>query len=265
MFDIKVHHQLEKFALETRKKIEKAAQKACKATANSIIKITLPNNYSTSKNSKNAKSTVNKGVKALKERIKNDIMGDGVVGSGIRSGIRLNDGMPKPHSVKGKSSAPFMILLNKERSRKSSLPPPTNSSDELYEHIKKHSYLRKKKNVAKRFFDHNAPLMWVKSKSVVTKAVSKFVARAGNLLSGWKKLAETTNINALDGLLKNSELDSNGDAEINNKDGIVKLEASNETVNKAVADYQQNVVDGRIEKEFEYHLTNEISHINFNK
>lgn len=270
MFDITIKSSLEKFVDLYLKELTSASRQAVKATANDAIKVTLPNtlnNVDKNKPASKQKSTYNKNLKALKDRIKKDIIGDGIEGSGIPTAIPAADGNPIPSSIRGIAYMPYMLLAKPKGSKRRTKIRPrltANNADDLIQHIKRHTHLKSKK-VTYRQRNNSTPIMWITKPSIAKQAASQMQLKAGNLLSGWSALAEKAaenSTNMLSGLLSKQQVGKKGSATITSTPGETSILAYNDEVNEKKQGYQQQVVDSTLSNSFKYHLQNAIDRIN---
>ena len=270
MFDISIKSSLKKFVDLYLKELLSASRQAVKATANDAIKVTLPNtlnNVDKNKPASKQRSTYNKNLRALKDRIKKDIIGDGIEGSGIPTAIPAADGNPIPNSIRGIAYMPYMLLGKAKGSKRRTKIRPkltANNAEELIHHIKKHTELKSKK-ITYRQRKPSSPIMWITKPSIAKQAATQMQLKAGDLLSGWSALAEKTaenSNNILSGLLSKQQVGKKGSAEITTTPGETSILAYNDEVNEAKQKYQQQVVDSTLSNSFKYHLQNAIDRIN---
>lgn len=270
MFDITVKSSLKKFVNLYLDSLTKASKQAVKATANDAIKVTLPNtlnNVDKNKPASKQKGTYRKNIKALKDRIKKDIIGDGIEGSGIPTAIPAADGNPIPKSIRGIAYMPYMLLAKSKGSKRRVKRRPrlmANSAQDLVEHIKQYSFLKSKKLTYRQRRAHS-PIMWISKPSIAKQAASLLQLRAGNTLSGWSALAakaSENNNNILSGLLSKQQVGNQGSASIQTTPGETSITAYNDEVSKHKQGYQQQVVDSTLAGSFKYHLQNAIDRIN---
>lgn len=270
MFDISVKSSLKKFVDLYLNELTSASRQAVKATANDAIKVTLPNtlnNVDKNKPASKQRSTYNKNIKALKDRIKKDIIGDGVEGSGIPTAIPAADGNPIPSSIRGIAYMPYMLLGKPKGSKRRTKIRPrliANNADDLIQHIKRHTHLKSKK-VTYRQRNSSTPIMWITKPSIAKQAAAQLQLKAGDLLSGWSALAEKAaenSTNMLSGLLSKQQVGKKGSATITSTPGETSILAYNDEVNEKKQSYQQQVVDATLSNSFKYHLQNAIDRIN---
>ena len=119
--------------------MNRACMQAVKATSNDVIKWTLPNTPdNTAKNvpASRQRSTYRQNIKALRQRITGDIVGDSVT-----SAIPSARGNPIPRTIKGDGNMPYMLIdkgkgKRKKKKRKIALRI-AKTPQELLEYIKK--------------------------------------------------------------------------------------------------------------------------------
>jgi hypothetical protein len=272
MFDVEVESAFKEFSKLYADALVKASKQAVKATANDAIKITLPNtldNIDKSKPASKQKGVFNKNLAKLKDRIKKDIIGNGMEGDGIPTAIPNAHGEPIPQSIRGIAYMPFMLVAKpKGKKRRMKLNKVNglvaDSAKALFEHLRKYTYLRAKK-LTFRQRRKNAPIMWLTKASTAKDVVKMFQARAGNLLSGWAALSDKASeggSNILNDILKGQQVDREGTADIESTPGKTSIVAYNDSVPTFKQSYQQQVVDSTLAKSFEYHLNNAIKNIN---
>lgn len=274
MINVTLKSALDEFNRLLNQALEKASQQAVKATANDVIKITLPNTLNNTDKSKPAsklKGKFKENIKALKERISQNIIGDGIEGSGIPTAIPAADGQPIPNSIRGIAYMPYFLVAKPKGSKrrykvKKTKGKVAKTSEELLNHIKKNTTLETGKQ-AFRKRKKGAEIMWI-TKPATAKGVAKMLQeRAGNLLSGWTALANKaaeTEGNILNGVLDKQRVDRKGSANIKNENGKVTFQATNSEVGNEQQSYQQGVIDKSIPSSFQYHLQNAIDRINMN-
>ncbi len=273
MFDVTIESSLDKFQMLYKQALEKASKQAVKATANDAIKVTLPNNLNNIDKSKPAskqKGTFSKNIKALKNRIKQDIIGNGIEGQGIPSAIPAANGEPIPNSIRGVAYMPYFLVAKPKNAKRRYKVSKTrakiaNSPQELVQFLKKTTHLKSKKVTYRH--RNSASVIWITKASVAKQAAGELQKRAGNLLSGWTQLANKAaenNENLLSGLLNGQNVDCTGSASIKIGKGKVSILGYNDEVPEFKSRYQQQVVDSTLPKSFQYHLQNAINNINFN-
>lgn len=274
MFEVTIESALDTFTRLYKAELVKAAKQAVKATANDAIKVTLPNtlnNVDKKKPASKQKGTYSKNIKKLKDRIKGDIIGNGVEGQGIPSAIPSHDGQPIPSSIKGIAYMPYFLVAKPKGSKRRFKVQKTkakvaNSVQDLLAHLKRNTHL-KSKRVTSRVRNKNASIIWITKASVAKQAAGELMKRAGNILSGWASLANKAageDGNILAGLLGNQNVDRKGSATIKTTAGETSILAYNDSVPEYKASYQQSVVDSTLPKSFQYHLQNAIDRINVN-
>lgn len=272
MFNLKLKSSLDKFKELFKEALQKAVDIAVKATANDVIKVTLPNtlnNVPQGVPASKLKGTFKNNLKMLKQRITSNIIGNGMEGGGIPTGVPGANGNPIPSTVKGKSYMPFMLAAKRSGSgRRIDLTKAkaklriASSVQDFINHLKKTTYLSGS-GVAYRRRKKGSEMMWITKPAIAKGAAKELSLRAGNLLSGWSALAAKTGNTTLGGLISSQKVDSQGSADLQ-KGTVTKLKATNKEVNSKVASYQQRVVDSSMGKSFKYHLQNAINRINFN-
>lgn len=273
MFDVTVESSLGKFQKLYKEALVKASKQAVKATANDAIKVTLPNNLNNidkSKPSSKQKGTFSKNIKALKNRIKQDIIGNGIEGQGIPTAIPAANGEPIPNSIRGIAYMPYFLVAKPKGSKRRFKIAKTkakiaNTQQDFIQFLKKTTHLKSKKVTYRH--RNSASVIWITKASVAKQAATQLQKRAGNLLSGWTQLAmkaAENNENLLSGLLNGQNVDRTGSASIKIGKGKVSILAYNDEVPEFKSRYQQQVVDSTLPKSFQYHLQNAINNINFN-
>lgn len=216
MINIKVKNDASYLIKRYKKGFRFVRAKALQACVNEVIKYTLPSNQHSKGTAKqmangfdyNKQSaskiggTIKRNIKALQNRIKRDILGDG---------NNLPMAYPTPKTgkiIKGTlegqiTSGAFVILKprtknktkvvngkkrTKQRKNAKKYALPNNYTDNaktLIEHIKKNTYLKGGNKTAKRLIRRGTKLMWVKNAKVAKDAALNFIYMGGYLLSGW--------------------------------------------------------------------------------
>lgn len=274
MIGVTIESALEEFNRLLQEALTQASKQALKATANDVVKITLPNtlkNTSKDKPASKQKSTFSKNLKALKGRIKENIVGDGMEGSGIPTAIPNADGEPIPNSIRGIPYMPYFLVAKPKGAKRRYKVAKTRAkvvttSQELLAHIKKNTELKSEK-ITFRQRKQGSSIVWITKPSIAKQAAAMLQKRAGNLLSGWSALANKaaeSEGNILNGVLGSQEVDRKGSANIKVGDGETTFKASNDEVGTNQQHYQQSVIDRSIPSSFQYHLQNAINRINMN-
>lgn len=274
MFDVTIDSAIDEFNRLLQEALTNASTQAIKATANDVIKLTLPNNLSNTDKNKPAskqKGTFSKNIKALKQRIRSNILGDNTEGSGIPTAIPSPKGNPLKKSIKGKQYMPFMLVAKPKGSKRRVKVNPTrlkiaNSGQELLTHIKNNTKLENN-GITFRRRNKGSEIMWITKPSIARQASALLEKRAGNLLSGWTALANRaaqSEGNILSGILGAQTVGKSGSANITIANGKIQFKATNNEVDDKVQSYQQSIVDENIPKTLKYHLENAINHINMN-
>lgn len=274
MFDVTIDSAIDEFNRLLQEALTNASTQAIKATANDVIKLTLPNNLSNTDKNKPAskqKGTFSKNIKALKQRIRSNILGDNTEGSGIPTAIPSPKGNPLKKSIKGKQYMPFMLVAKPKGSKRRVKVNPTrlkmaSSGQELLAHIKNNTKLENN-GITFRRRNKGSSIMWITKPSIARQASALLEKRAGNLLSGWTALANRaaqSEGNILSGILGAQTVGKSGSANITIANGKIQFKATNNEVDDKVQSYQQSIVDENIPKTLKYHLENAINHINMN-
>lgn len=267
---IRVKNDVHKFLKLYDEELVKASQMAIKATANEILKYTLPNtpnNVDNSLSASKSKAAMKKNIKNLQARIRKNI-----TGKKIPSGIPTKNGIIIRGSCNAPTHLPY-IVKRKGKSKKYQVQPPlyTSSPQELVKHLEANTIINANKT-ADRKRKKGAKFIWVESTQVVKEAANILALRAGNLLSGWQTLLNR--VAALRGdesnLLKqvlpaNATVSNKGSGSLITNADKSSIRASNDEVEPQTQGYQQRVVDSNIKKNFRKHLKNYIERINSNK
>lgn len=250
------------------KELVKASQAAIKATANEVIKYTLPNTPKNVDNKKSAsKSTkeIKQNIANLQKRIKANI-----TGKKIPQALPTKTGI----IIKGTCTAPTHLpYVVKRKNKKNQIIPTlyTSSPQELVKHLEENTVINSDKTASRRS-KKGARFMWVDSTKTVNAAASILAKRAGNLLSGWNALLNR--INAMKGdstsllssvLPATATVGKKGSSSVTATTSKSTVKASNDEVEAATQGYQQRVVDKGIQYNFNKHLKNYISRINTKK
>lgn len=274
MLDISIESALDEYAKLIQQALEKASKQAVKATANDVVKITLPNTLNNTDKSKPAskqKGTFSKNIKALKQRIKQNIIGNGIEGQGIPTSVPSAKGNPLKAKTKGKIYMPYVLIAKPKGSKrrikiKGDSVKTEMTAKGLADYIQRNTDLVSDK-ITYRKKKKGSEIFWITKSSIAKQAAGLLQQRAGNLLSGWTALANRaaeSEGNILNGLLGSQRVDRDGSATIKTDNGKVVLDATNREVGDKVKSYQQNVIDRSIPNSMKYHLENAIKHINFN-
>lgn len=270
---IGINSQLKKSLDEFNKQfceaIEDASLRAVKATANDVIKLTLPNgldNVNKNKPASKQKGVFKTNVKRLEARIKENIMGKGIEGEdGMATAVPSAEGNPIKKTIKGKSYYGIFLLAKPKGSKRrikatGQRVKYANSYQEVINFIKRNSKLVRKKVAYRQ--RTGSEVIWIKKPSLLKQAATQMGKRAGNLLSGWAALTQKVDNNTLS-ILSAQNVDKAGSAKISVKNGQVQFKASNDESHPAISSYQQRMVDSNIPKMLKYHLENNIKHINW--
>lgn len=266
----RLRQSLREFSEETVKALEKASAQAVKATANDVIKLTLPNtlsNVDTSKPASKQKGVFKTNVKRLQQRIKENIMGKGIEGDdGIATAIPSPEGKPLKKTIKGKSYLGIFLTAKPKGSKrrfkiKNQNINVADSVPALISFIRANSELVRKKVAFRRRKGKN--VIWITKASTIKQAATQLSKRAGNLLSGWSQLATKTESNMMT-ILSAQTVDRGGSASISTSNGKVTFKATNDESHASVSSYQQRMVDSNVPRSFKYHLENAIKNINWN-
>ena len=270
---IGINSQLKKSLDEFNKQfceaIEDASLRAVKATANDVIKLTLPNgldNVNKDKPASKQKGVFKTNVKRLEARIRENIMGKGIEGEdGMATAVPSADGKPLKKTIKGKSYYGIFLLAKPKGSKRrikatGQKVKYANSYQEVINFIKKNSKLIRKKVAYRQ--RTGSEVIWIKKPSLLKQAATQMGKRAGNLLSGWAALTQKVDNDTLS-ILSAQNVDKAGSAKISVKNGQVQFKASNDESNPSISSYQQRMVDSNIPKTLKYHLENNINRINW--
>lgn len=249
--------------------IEDASLRAVKATANDVIKLTLPNgldNVNKDKPASKQKGVFKANVKRLEARIRENIMGRGIEGEdGMATAVPSAEGKPIKKTIKGKSYYGIFLLAKPKGSKRrikatGQKVKYANSYQEVINFIKKNSKLIRKKVAYRQ--RTGSEVIWIKKPSLLKQAATQMGKRAGNLLSGWAALTQKVDNDTLS-ILSAQNVDKAGSAKISVKNGQVQFKASNDESHPAISSYQQRMVDSNIPKTLKYHLENNINRINW--
>lgn len=270
---IGINSQLKKSLDEFNKQfceaIEDASLRAVKATANDVIKLTLPNgldNVNKDKPASKQKGVFKANVKRLEARIRENIMGKGIEGEdGMATAVPSANGKPVKKTIKGKSYYGIFLLAKPKGSKRrikatGQRVKYANSYQEVINFIKKNSKLIRKKVAYRQ--RTGSEVIWIKKPSLLKQAATQMGKRAGNLLSGWAALTQKVDNDTLS-ILSAQNVDKAGSAKISVKNGQVQFKASNDESHPAISSYQQRMVDSNIPKTLKYHLENNINRINW--
>lgn len=267
---IRVKNDIHKFLKLYDEELTKAAQMAIKATANELVKYTLPstpNNVNNELSASKSVGQIKKNIKNLQQRIRKNI-----------TGKKIPTAIPTKHGiiVRGSANAPThlpYVVKRKGKSKKYQVQPPlyTSSPQELVKHIEQNSVINAQKT-ANRKRKKGASFMWVDSSQTVRAAADILAKRAGNLLSGWHTLM--MRVAALKGdesnlvkkvLPQDATVSYDGSASLITTPDKSSIRATNNAVEQPVQGYQQRVVDANIKENFRKHLKNYIERINTSK
>lgn len=260
---------LDEFNKQFCEAIEDASLRAVKATANDVIKLTLPNgldNVNKDKPASKQKGVFKANVKRLEARIRENIMGRGIEGEdGMATAVPSADGKPLKKTIKGKSYYGIFLLAKPKGSKRrikatGQKVKYANSYQEVINFIKKNSKLIRKKVAYRQ--RTGSEVIWIKKPSLLKQAATQMGKRAGNLLSGWAALTQKVDNDTLS-ILSAQNVDKAGSAKISVKNGQVQFKASNDESHPAISSYQQRMVDSNIPKTLKYHLENNINRINW--
>lgn len=267
---IRVKNDVHKFIKLYDEELVKASQSAIKATANEVLKYTLPNtpnNVDNKLSASKSKGAMKKNIKNLQKRIRQNI-----TGKKIPSAIPAKTGA----IIKGTCTAPThlpYVVKRKGKSKKYQVQPPlfTSNPSELVKYLEDNTVIDAKKT-ANRRRKKGSRFIWVDSPQTVRAAAEILAKRAGNLLSGWQTLLNR--VAALKGdesnLLRqimpaDATVSSKGSGSLITTPDKSSIRASNNAVEPATQGYQQRVVDQNIKKNFRKHLQNFIERINTSK
>lgn len=267
---IRVKNQVHKFIRLYNQELINASQMAIKATANEVLKYTLPNtptNVNNKLSASKSKTQLKKNIRNLQQRIINNI-----VGKQIPQAIPTKNGIIVRGSCTAPTHLPY-VVKKKGRSKKYKVDPPlyTSSPQELVKHLEQNTVIEAKKT-ADRKRKSKARFMWVDSPKTVKAAAEILSKRAGNLLSGWQTLLDR--VAALKGdeshllgqiMPKDATVSNKGSGSLITTPDRCSIRAVNRSVDSATQGYQQRVVDKNIKTNFKKHLKNYIEHINSSK
>ena len=265
----KLKKSLDEFNKQFCEAIEDASLHAVKATANDVIKLTLPNgldNVNKDKPASKQKGVFKANVKRLEARIRENIMGKGIEGEdGMATAVPSANGKPVKKTIKGKSYYGIFLLAKPKGSKRrikatGQKVKYANSYQEVINFIKKNSKLIRKKVAYRQ--RTGSEVIWIKKPSLLKQAATQMGKRAGNLLSGWAALTQKVDNDTLS-ILSAQNVDKAGSAKISVKNGQVQFKASNDESHPAISSYQQRMVDSNIPKTLKYHLENNINRINW--
>lgn len=273
MISVNTHlkESLKEFERAFAQTLENASKQALKATANDVIKVTLPNNLknvNTSKPASKQKGVFKANVKRLKDRIKENIMGSGIEGEdGMATAVPSADGNPLKDTIKGKSYyGIFLVAKQNGKNRRIKVNKTklkiANSAQALVQFIKQNSKIMRKKVAYRQ--RTSKEIIWITKPSVLKQAAEIISKKAGSLLSGWSSLAKKTESNLLT-ILNGQDVTNNGTAKISTKEGKVVFQAVNNESHAAINSYQQRMVNSNIPRTFKYHMENALKNINWNK
>lgn len=260
---------LDEFNKQFCEAIEDASLRAVKATANDVIKLTLPNgldNVNKDKPASKQKGVFKANVKRLEARIRENIIGKGIEGEdGMATAVPSADGKPLKKTIKGKSYYGIFLLAKPKGSKRrikatGQKVKYANSYQEVIDFIKRNSKLIRKKVAYRQ--RTGSEVIWIKKPSLLKQAATQMGKRAGNLLSGWAALTQKVENDTLS-ILSAQNVDKAGSAKISVKNGQVQFKASNDESHPAISSYQQRMVDSNIPKTLKYHLENNINRINW--
>lgn len=267
---IRVKNDVHKFLKLYDQELIKASQMAIKATANEVLKYTLPstpNNVDNKASASKSVGGIKKNISNLRKRIVANI-----IGKKIPSAIPTKNGIIVRGSCTAPTHLPY-VVKRKGKSKKFQAQPPlyTSNPEELVKHIEQNSIIDAKRT-ADRKRKKGSKFMWVDSPKTVRAAATILSKRAGNLLSGWQTLLDR--VAALKGedsnllskvLPSDATVGSKGSGSLIVTSDKSSIRATNNAVEPATQGYQQRVVDKNIKVNFRKHLRNYIEHINTKK
>lgn len=266
----KLKDSLNEFQRQFSAALINASKQAVKATANDVIKLTLPNtieNVDKEKPASKQKGVFKSNVKRLQERIKENIMGKGIEGEdGMATAIPTADGKPVKKSIKGKSYfGIFLVAKPKGSKRRKKITNKkvkiASTEHDIISFLKRNSKIARKKVAFRK--RTGSEIIWITKPATLKKAAATMAKRAGNLLSGWSALTAKAGTDTLS-ILSSQNVNREGSADISIKNGLVQFKASNDESHDAVSGYQQRMVDSNVPRSFKYHLENAVKNINFN-
>lgn len=260
--DIKVKSEgLQRFFTVYDDYLKGAIEKGLKATANRVFSHTLPNRQF--ENIRASKALNKKGINALKDRIKTNIVGNGKVGQGIATAHQDKKGRPIKETVDGNVGVGLYVrkTAKTKRGRKDYASRPVEKSPQgVLSYIQKNTKIEDKKGVARRIKTRKGVFMFA-TRSAIIGAVKMLQKRAGQLLSGWSRLAAITQNTKLSAILSGQTVDGSGDATMTTNDTGVKMSARDNAVATAKESYQQKIIDDKLPEWVSYLVENEIKHI----
>lgn len=244
--------------------IKEASAKALKGVTNRVLAVTLPNVNNPSERKAPSKSIKKGPLNALKKRIKYNIIGDGREGSGLRAGTPIATGSYDPDKVEGRSYMPFIVVkTTKGRKKKGHKEPQLkgliNSPTALVSHILANTRLTMKNNKAIRVIRKGATVVWT-TKAVAKQAADILAARAGNMLSGWTRLATQSGSAALSNLLGSQKTSNRGEAVLKTTGEKIRLIASNAEVPPHKSGYMSAMIDRNLARWVTWSIENELQY-----
>lgn len=249
---IKEHARLQK----------EARRKALAAVSNRTLRVTLPHSVAKlTKGTPPSKGLNQTALRKQKSRIRQDILGDNKLGSGIRTATPTGAGGFVPDSFKGYSSMPFVVYSQKGRKKRTGQPLRglITSGSELVRHIRVYSFLYWKKGVAHRRVKPGYKLIWTTLKAA-RAAAAQLAEGFGYLMSGWHALARLSQSAGFGKVVaKRTRAHGSSSASLKNDGDILDLTAYNNALphNKKAQQYQLRVVEEFIPDAFQRALDNE--------
>lgn len=260
--DIKVKSEgLHRFFKVYDEYLKKAIEKGMKATANRVFSHTLPNRQF--ENIRASKALNKKGINALKDRIKTNIVGNGKVGQGIATAHQGYNGKPIRETVDGNVGVGLYVrktATTKQGRKHYAKFPVERSPQGVLSYIKTNTEIKDKNGTARRVKTKKGVFLFA-TRSAIMGAVKMLQKRAGQLLSGWSRLANLTQNTKLAGILSGQNVDGSGDATMTINDTGVKLTARDNAVAPAKESYQQKIIDDKLPEWVSYLVDNEVKHI----
>lgn len=260
-----VHLKTKIYPDNIQKALNTAAEKALKNVTNRILQVTLPNTATRKERAESASKNLNKkAVNALKKRIKYNIIGDGREGSGLRTATPAGDGGFIVED-NDKGYMPFVVMKTQRgrKKKKSNKIIKLNnfkaSGAELLKHILANTRMTVKNNKAIRVIRKGAKIAW-STKAAAKEAAELLAKRAGNLLSGWKRLAAITKVTKINSLTSGGTHSDRGEATLRKTDDSVRLTASNDEVPQFKEKYQSAMIDNNIAHWVKWALQNELKY-----
>lgn len=227
MIGVNTHlkESLREFERTFAETLETVSKQALKATANDVIKVTLPNtlnNINTAKPASKQKGVFKENIKRLQGRIKENIIGKGIEGEdGMATAVPSAEGNPLKDTIKGKSYyGIFLTAKRKGGTRRIKINKTklktADTAQALIQFIEKNSKLMRKKVAYRQ--RSTSEIIWITKPSVLKQAADIMSKKAGSLLSGWTALATKTETDLLS-ILSKQTVNKKGSARISTQYG----------------------------------------------